>query len=68
LRLDEEGCNYAEPDVWNFPNWYFTDEGLYLGAYFGRAARSCDEPEWSIIPYRVLKNYINPSLKIKLPD
>lgn len=65
---DEEECNYADPGVWDFPNWYFTDKGLYLGAYFARVARSCDDPGWSVIPYRVVKKYIKPSLKIELPD
>ena len=65
---DEDGCNYADPEVWDFPNWYFTNKGLYLGAYFARVTRSCDEPEWSIIPYTILKNYISPPLKIKLPQ
>jgi hypothetical protein len=64
----EDECDYTDEYVWHFPNWYFTDKGLYLGAVFARVARSCDSPEWSVIPYRLLKNYLNPQLKLKLPD
>ena len=61
-------CDYTDETVWDFPNWYFTDKGLYLGAVFGRVARSCDSPEWSVIPYKLLKNYLSPQSKLKLPD
>jgi hypothetical protein len=67
-ETEEEGCDYTEAEVWNFPNWHFTKKGLYLGAVFARAARVCDSPEWSIIPYKDLKSYLNPGSKLKLPD
>lgn len=47
----EDGCDYSDPEVWNFVPWYLTKDGLYVGAYFYRAARACDSPEWSIIPW-----------------
>ena len=56
----EDDCDYLDEYVWRFPNWYFTDKGLYLGAVFARVARSCDSPEWSVIPYKLLKKYLNP--------
>jgi hypothetical protein len=65
---DDYYCDYADSEVWNFPNWYFTNKGLYLGAIFGRVARSCDSPEWSVIPYKILKNYLSPQSKLKLPE
>ena len=64
----EEDCDYLDEYVWRFPNWHFTDKGLYLGAVFARVARSCDSPEWSVIPYKLLKKYLNPRSKLKLPD
>lgn len=64
----EDYCDYTDESVWDFPNWHFTEKGLYLGAIFARVARSCDSPEWSVIPYKVLKNYLNPQLKLRLPD
>lgn len=50
----EDQCDYADTSVWDFPSWYLTGKGLYLGAYFGRAQRPCDEPEWSVIPWQHL--------------
>ncbi|AFD08080.1 hypothetical protein [Solitalea canadensis] len=57
----DDYCDYTDPEVWDFGVWYLTDKGLYLGAYFYRAARPCDNPEWSVVPYTVLKKY-NPTL------
>ena len=50
----EDRCDYADPSVWDFPSWYLTPEGLYLGAYFARVQRPCDEPDWSVIPWHNL--------------
>jgi hypothetical protein len=62
----------AESDTetvsWNFPNWYFTKQGLYLGAVFARVARVCDSPEWSVIPYASLQSFLNPESKLKWPE
>lgn len=65
---DEGACDYTETVSWDFPNWYFTKKGLYLGAVFARVARVCDSPEWSIIPYASLKPFLNPNSKLKLPE
>ena len=67
-ETDEEQCDYTDSEVWDFPNWYFTEKGLYFGAIFARAARVCDSPEWSVIPYKFLTPYLNPDCKIKLPE
>jgi hypothetical protein len=64
----DDGCDYSDEYVWHFPSWHFTEKGLYLGAIFGRAARNCDDPEWSIIPYKQLKTLLNPNSKLKLPE
>lgn len=50
----EDQCDYADASVWDFPSWYLTEQGLYLGAYFARAQRPCDEPDWSVIPWQHL--------------
>jgi hypothetical protein len=62
----ENECDYSDSEVWDYPNWYFTEKGIYFGAVFPRVARNCDSPDWSILPYEVLKKYLNPSLKLKL--
>jgi len=58
---DDDGCNYADPDVWRFGSWYLTEKGMYVGAYFARVEKACDNPEWSFIPYSELKKN-NPAL------
>jgi hypothetical protein len=57
---DDDGCNYDDPNVWDFPAWYLTAEGLFVGAYFPRANRPCDAPDWAIIPWEALNG---PALK-----
>lgn len=51
---DSDECDYGDPEVWNFPSWYLTKDGLYLGAIFARVNRACDSPEWSVIPWSEL--------------
>jgi hypothetical protein len=65
---EDENCDYNDSSVWDFPNWYFTKNGLYIGPYFARAMRVCDEPEWPIIPYKVAKEFLNPKSSVKLPE
>jgi len=57
---EDDRCDYNDPEVWDFPSWHFTEQGLYLGAIFARAARNCDDPEWSIIPYKAIKTAVEP--------
>lgn len=52
---EEDGCDYTDPEVWDFPTWYPTEKGLYVGAIFARVARVCDDPEWSVIPWAEVK-------------
>lgn len=51
----EDGCTYADPERWRFPSWYATDAGLYLGPSFPRVARSCEYPEWPVLPWREVR-------------
>lgn len=50
-EASEDECDYTDASVWDFPSWYMSKDGLYLGAYFARVQRPCDEPDWSIIPW-----------------
>lgn len=49
---DMEGCDYTDPEVWKFVSWYALDDGLYFGPSFARAARNCEYPEWSVLPWK----------------
>jgi hypothetical protein len=50
----EDDCGYAAADVWSFPAWVLTKDGLWLGATFPRVMRACDTPDWSTIPWAAL--------------
>jgi hypothetical protein len=52
-RSDDD-CDYTDPDVWAFPNWALTKNGLWLGAIFARVARACDSPDWAVVPWSAL--------------
>lgn len=58
---DDDVCDYSQPSVWELPQWYLTDQGLHLGAYFARVARVCDDPGWALVPYDILAKH-NPAL------
>jgi hypothetical protein len=53
----DDDCSYTEPEVWDFANWYITKEGLHLGATFARAARVCDDPDWSVLPWTEVRKH-----------
>ncbi len=52
-----EDCSYEMEDVWDFPTWYITRKGVYLGAIFPRVGRVCDNPEWSILPWSLVDEH-----------
>lgn len=64
---DEDSCDYTDESIWGYPSWHFTPKGLYLGAYFARVARACDAPEWSILPYSVVKQHPG-AVQLQLPQ
>ncbi|MBT9268461.1 hypothetical protein KKQ10_26625 [Pseudomonas sp. MG-9] len=62
----DDDCDFTDESIWGTSPWYFTDKGLYLGAYFARVQRSCDRPDWSILPYAVVKQHPG-AVKLQLP-
>lgn len=48
---DEDACDFNDPEIWDFPAWYFKPEGLYFGPSFARVMRACESPDWSVLPY-----------------
>lgn len=58
-----EDCDYTDATVWDFSSALITEEGLWFSAYFYRAARMCDDPEWSVISYERLSENLNPVYK-----
>jgi hypothetical protein len=63
----ESECGYDDPSPWEYPNWYFTDKGLFVGADFPHARAACRDPEWAIIPYARVNRFRNATVKLKLP-
>jgi hypothetical protein len=53
----DEDCSYEMEDVWDFPTWYITKKGVYLGAIFPRVGRVCDNPEWSVLPWALVDKH-----------
>ncbi|WP_336347297.1 hypothetical protein [Pseudomonas monsensis] len=62
----DDDCDFTDESIWGTTPWYFTDMGLYLGAYFARVQRSCDRPDWSILPYSVVKQHPG-AVELQLP-
>lgn len=54
---EDEGCNYGDPSVWNYVSWYLTPKGVYVGPSFARVARACEYPDWSVIPWRIVREH-----------
>ncbi|WP_415761749.1 hypothetical protein [Pseudomonas sp. CP4] len=63
----DDDCNFQDESIWGTSPWYFTEKGLYLGAYFARVQRSCDSPDWSILPYSLIKQHPG-AAKLQLPQ
>jgi hypothetical protein len=52
----EDDCDYTAADIWAFPAWVLTEDGLWLGATFPRVLRACDTPDWSTLPWAALRS------------
>ncbi|AXJ06470.1 hypothetical protein CFN16_20780 [Pseudomonas fluorescens] len=63
----DDDCDFTEESVWGSSPWYFTAKGLYLGAYFARVQRSCDRPDWSVLPYSLIKQHPG-AVQLQLPQ
>ncbi|MBK5145832.1 hypothetical protein I2494_19370 [Budviciaceae bacterium BWR-B9] len=50
-------CDYSTVEYWSFVNWHFTPKGLYFSPSFPRVARACEYPDWSVLPYEVIKTH-----------
>lgn len=52
---DNGECDYRDSEVWQYISWYATPQGLYIGPSFPRASRACEYPEWSVLPWRIVR-------------
>lgn len=61
-----EDCDYRDTGVWTSPAFYFTPKGLHLAAYFARVARVCDNPDWAVLPWKIVNQHQG-KLHLSLP-
>ena len=54
---DADACDYGDPGVWSYANWYATPKGLHVSATFARVMRVCDDPDWSVIPWADVRRH-----------
>lgn len=54
---EDDDCDFTDAEVWSFPAWYFKPTGVYFGPSFARVMRSCESPEWSVVPYSEIKQH-----------
>ncbi|WP_103075184.1 hypothetical protein [Solilutibacter silvestris] len=57
FKKGDDECSYDDPGVWDFAQWYATPKGIHLSAYFARVARACDDPDWAILPWKLVDAY-----------
>ena len=66
-ELNEDGvCNYDSPERWAYSDLLITNEGFVAGAYFPRYAGICDNPGWTIIPFKAFESKLNPAYREQL--
>ncbi len=56
--LHDNECSYNSFYRWQFFNFVFRYDGVYFNPHFAHDIQSCSYPEWSVIPYSVLKKYL----------
>lgn len=54
---EEDECDYRDVSVWKYPTWYMTEQGIWLGPSFARVMRACEGPDWSLLPWAVVKQH-----------
>ena len=61
----EEDCDYTDVEIWDFPSWKFTPEGIEFTPIFGRVMRACENAY--LLPFGQLQPYKNPAFPYKFP-
>lgn len=60
-------CAYGDPDMWDYPSWYLSEKGIVFDPIFPRVARACEGPEWSVLPYVLIRQHPG-RVNLALPD
>lgn len=60
MTITPEGtddCGYNDEGPWDFPGWYFTQQGIKLDPSFPHVAAVCGFVDWSVLPYNIVKQH-----------
>lgn len=63
---DEYGCDYGNPEYWDFSSWIYYEKGIVFIPFFPRVARSCETEEF-LIPFSMLKPLKNRKFPYEFP-
>ncbi len=58
IETEDATCKYSDVKIWQFPTWYITREGVYLGSVSQTFDPLCNTASWSIIPWDYLQEYL----------
>ncbi|NHN27449.1 hypothetical protein FIA58_017350 [Flavobacterium jejuense] len=61
---EDDYCDYTENEIWDFPQWNFTEKGIEFTPVFARVARSCEMA--FLVDFEKLKPFKNPSFPYTL--
>ncbi len=53
---ETQPCNYKDVKLWQFPEWYLTNKGLFI-KYKPINKKQCGDISWSLLPYKSLKEF-----------
>lgn len=56
--LHDYECRFDDYNRWQFFDFVFRYDGVYFNPHFPHVIQSCSYPEWSVIPYSILKKYL----------
>ena len=57
-KTDTNPCDYSNVKGWQFPKWYILPEGIYFRYAILSRDKSCNQPEWSVVPWKNIKGYL----------
>lgn len=62
-----QGCDYTDYSVWQESTWHFHEKGIWVAPSFRHLNNECGDEDWSVIPWAVVRDYLDVSCKLVLP-
>ena len=60
-------CDYREPNIWLFPTWTLTAQGILFHPTFPASDSVCDDVTWAVVPWSVVKQHPGRLKDLPLP-